>query len=121
MTAHSSESSRSFSSTAGHAIALLLAVAVLPACTHYVPVITKTLDCPINEDQLRTCAAPGAIEPELTYGGLLKLAQDDRQNLARCGLQQRDLVDAVRKCNAAIKTHNEEIERSNDEQRKLAK
>jgi hypothetical protein len=101
--------------------ALLLVLATLPACTHYVPVIAKTLECPIADDQLRGCEKPGAIEPDLTYGGLLTLAQTDRQNLDRCGLQQRDLAAAVRTCNAAIAAHNAEIERSNEEERKKAK
>jgi hypothetical protein len=99
----------------------LLAV-VLPGCaTHYAPVLVPTLECKLAESLLAGCEAPGAITQDMTYGEMIKLAQGDRQKLARCNVQQQDLANAVRACNQAIAAHNAELARSNDEQRSKAR
>ncbi len=94
----------------------------MPGCaTHYAPVLVPTLECKLADSLLAGCEAPGAITPDMTYGEMIKLAQGDRQKLARCSLQQQDLASAVRACNQAIAEHNTQLERSNDEQRNKAK
>lgn len=99
-----------------------LLLAGLPGCaTHYAPVLVPTLECKLADTLLAGCEAPGAITPDMTYGEVIKLAQGDRQKLARCQVQQQDLATAVRACNQAIAAHNAELARSNDEQRSKAK
>jgi hypothetical protein len=108
---------------AGLALSVLCSLLVsLPGCaTHYAPVLVPTLECKLADTLLAGCEAPGAIRPDMPYGEVIKLAQSDRQKLARCNVQQQDLATAVRLCNQAIAAHNVELARSNDEQRSKAR
>jgi len=90
-------------------LSLGLAVLLLGACSHYVPVIPPAVQCEVPETLLQGCESPTALAEGLNFGELLQGMQADRQNLQRCAIQQADLSQAVRGCQERIRLHNQKL------------
>lgn len=72
-----------------------------------------TRESPICEplpDMMQPCSARAPIPEASTYADLLKIFQQDGENMAICTQRQRDLVAYIAKCNAAIARYNASVE-----------
>ena len=92
----------------------VIAGAVLTGCTTTVPVINASIECPIKEQDLVVkCAAPATITAGITYQDIIRIALEDRKNLAECENNRQFLQNAINACNTAIRNHNEKVEEFN--------
>jgi hypothetical protein len=94
-------------------LGVLLLLAGLGGCTHYVPTLAPSMSCDLPASLTTRCDGPEAITGEITYGELIQIAQRDRQRLQLCGVKQQDLLKAVDTCRSAIAAHNAELDKIN--------
>lgn len=93
---------------------LVIAIVALTGCTTTVPVINASIECPIRETDLAAkCAPPATIAAGATYQDLIRIAIEDRKNLAECEKNRQFLQDAINECNTAIRKHNQTIDEFN--------
>ena len=91
-----------------------IAVLLLAACTHTIPLLSASLECPIKpEDLASKCANPATIAPGATYQDLIQTALTDRKNLIECEKDRQFLESSMNECNAAIRKNNEKVDEFN--------
>ena len=97
-----------------HTLLMALLVCWLAGCTHTIPLLSASLECPIKPDDLATkCAAPATIASGATYQDLVQTALTDRKNLIECEKDREFLENSINECNVAIRKNNERIEEFN--------
>lgn len=91
-----------------------IAVLLLAACTHTIPLLSASIECPIKPEDLATkCAAPASIATGATYQDLVQIAITDRKNLIECEKNRQFLENSINECNAAIRKNNEKVDEFN--------
>jgi hypothetical protein len=95
--------------------ALLVITGVLLAgCSHTIPLISTSIECPIKEEDLAAkCAEPATIASGATYQDLIQITITDRKNLVECEKNRQFLQNSINECNVAIRKNNEKIEEFN--------
>jgi hypothetical protein len=97
-----------------HTLLLAIAIFLLAGCTHTIPLLSASVECPIKpEDLAAKCAAPAAIATGATYQDLVQVAIRDRKNLIECEKDRQFLENAIHECNAAIRKNNEKVDEFN--------
>lgn len=97
-----------------HTLLLATAVFLLAGCTHTIPLLSASIECPIKPEDLATkCANPATIAPAATYQDLVQTALTDRKNLIECEKDRQFLENSINECNAAIRKNNEKIDEFN--------
>ena len=91
-----------------YTLLLTTTVCLLAGCTHTIPLLSASIECPVKpEDLAAKCAAPAAIETGATYQDLVQVAITDRKNLIECEKDRQFLENSINECNAAIRKNNE--------------
>lgn len=90
-------------------LTILLSAIAVTGCTTVAPVIEEAIQCKPPEALLANCDTPQEIQAGVTYADLIKLMQQDRQNLADCGVRHEDLTKAIAVCNDEIDKYNQRI------------
>jgi hypothetical protein len=63
-----------------HTLLLAIAAFLLAGCTHTIPLLSASIECPIKpEDLAAKCAAPAAIATGATYQDLVQVTITDRK------------------------------------------
>lgn len=87
---------------------------LLAGCSHTIPLISTSIECPIKEEDLAArCAEPATIASGATYQDLIQIAITDRKNLIECEKNRQFLQNSINECNIAIRKNNEKIEEFN--------
>ena len=92
--------------TRGLALVWCLAAA---GCKTADVVVPPAPECTVPPALLQACATPAALEDGLTYGELMKRQRLDRENLARCASQMREVDAALQRCRGEIEQYNARI------------
>jgi len=93
---------------------LAIAGVLLAGCSHTIPLISTSIECPIKEEDLAArCAEPATIASGATYQDLIQIAITDRKNLIECEKNRQFLQNSINECNVAIRKNNEKIEEFN--------
>lgn len=93
---------------------LAIACVLLAGCSHTIPLISTSIECPIKEEDLAArCAEPATIASGATYQDLIQIAITDRKNLIECEKNRQFLQNSINECNVAIRKNNEKIEEFN--------
>ena len=97
-----------------HILLLAIAVFLLAGCTHTIPLLSASIECPVKpEDLAARCAAPATIATGATYQDLVQVAITDRKNLIECEKDRQFLENSIHECNAAIRKNNEKVDEFN--------
>lgn len=95
-------------------IRLVIAGVLLAGCTHTIPLISTSIECPIKQEDLAAkCAEPATIATGATYQDLISIAATDRKNLIECEKRRQFLQNSINECNVAIRKNNEKIDEFN--------
>jgi hypothetical protein len=62
---------------------------------------------------LDPCNQPIPIKEGATFGEIIDIVEQDRDNLRACALRQKSLAGAINTCNAAIDKYNQGINELN--------
>ncbi len=95
-------------------IRLVIAAILLAGCSHTIPLISTSIECPIKQEDLAAkCAEPATIATGATYQDLISISITDRKNLIECEKNRQFLQNSINECNAAIRKNNEKIDEFN--------
>lgn len=95
-------------------IRLAIAGILLAGCSHTIPLISTSIECPIKEEDLAAkCAEPATIAAGATYQDLISISITDRKNLIECEKNRQFLQNSINECNVAIRKNNEKIDEFN--------
>lgn len=87
---------------------------LLAGCSHTIPLISASIECPIKKEDLAAkCAEPTIIATGATYQDLIQIAIADRKNLIECEKNRQFLQNSINECNVAIRKNNEKIDEFN--------
>ena len=87
---------------------------LLAGCSHTIPLITPSMECPVKEEDLAAkCAEPATVAAGATYQDLIVAATTDRKNLIECEKNRQFLQNSINKCNVEIRKYNEKIDEFN--------
>lgn len=94
------------------ALAALSALAALglAGCAPTLPVIVKTIDCPVPADLLaQRCDTPRPVPDGIRYADVIAIGIDDRKALRACAAHDKLLATMILECQRTIKDYNERL------------
>jgi hypothetical protein len=90
-------------------LVVLMSAAACGCAPMAVPVVKESLTCDVSSGLLQACGESASIKQGITFGEMIEVSRRDRQTLAECARNHKDLAAAVARCKETVDKHNAAI------------